>query len=157
MPINARDYALRLLAVRPRSVSEMRDRLKRKGCGRQEIDEVVADLADLGLLDDSKFASQWIESRIALRPMGTARLRSELVAKGVDRGIIDQTLSKYSPEFDEKTAALTLARKKMKSLLGLEPEVARRRLAGFLARRGFAAGTIAETMKTIKLDQHEIP
>lgn len=147
MSINARDYALRLLAIRPRSVREMRDRLQRKGYEKPEIEATVADLAELELLDDRKFAGQWVESRMALRPMGQARLRAELTAKGVDRGIIDAILSKYGSEFDEKSSALALARKKLRALKGLEPEVARRRLAGFLSRRGFTAGTVSLVLK----------
>lgn len=144
---NARDYALRLLAIRPRSIREIADRLQRKGYNGQEVDSVIADLSDLGLLDDRKFASQWIESRMALRPMGRARLRAELAAKGVDREIVVTTLAEYGNDLEEKGAALALARKKLGSLRGLEPEAARRRLAGFLGRRGFAAATVLRVLK----------
>jgi regulatory protein len=129
----------------------MRDRLQRKGHGKTEIEATIFELSNLGLLDDRNFATQWVESRMALRPMGPIRLRSELLAKGVERGIIEATLSKYSNELDDKEAALSLAQKKLRSLRGLAPEVARRRLAGFLGRRGFAAGAIAEALKILKL------
>ncbi len=145
--VNVRDYALRLLAIRPRSVREMRDRLARKGYQRPENEAVISDLSELGLLDDGKFAAQWVESRMALKPMGPSRLRAELLAKGVDRETVESTLAKYRNESDDRDAALLLARKKMRSLRGLAPEVARRRLAGFLGRRGFAAGTVSRVLK----------
>jgi regulatory protein len=144
---NARDYALRLLAIRPRSVREMRDRLARKGFEKQALDSTIAELAELGLLDDRKFAAQWIESRMALRPMGLLRLRAELLAKGVDREVVESVLRKNRIELDEKSAALALAQKKLRSLQGLEPEAARRRLAEFLGRRGFAAETVSLVLK----------
>lgn len=156
MPINTRDYALRLLAIRPRSVREMHDRLAQKGLEKKAIEPLLAELVDLGLLDDRKFAAQWVESRMALRPMGPTRLRAELASKGVEREVIESTLSKYSNEFSEKESALSLARKKMKLLRGLEPETARRRLAGFLGRRGFAARIIADVIKTVKLGENEV-
>jgi regulatory protein len=129
----------------------MRDRLARKGYQRPENEAVISDLSELGLLDDRKFASQWIESRMALRPMGQARLRAELAAKGVDREIVESTLAEYGNDLDEKGAALALARKKLGSLRGLEPEAARRRLAGFLGRRGFAASTVSRVLKEMSM------
>lgn len=148
----ARDYALRLLGIRPRSVREMRDRLGRKGYDRAEIEAAIAELCQAGLLDDRKFAAQWVESRLALKPMGFSRLRAELLAKGVDRQTVDSSLSKYRGELDEKEAALSLARKKLRSLRGLEPEVVRRRLAGFLERRGFEPQIVGEVLKKAKFE-----
>lgn len=153
---SASDYALRLLAIRPRSIREMRDRLQSKGYERPVIEATVAELCELGLLDDRKFAAQWVESRMALRPMGPSRLRAELLTKGVDRGIVEATLSKYSAETDERSEALALARKKIRTLQGLESGPARRRLAGFLGRRGFESSTIAEVLKTVKLGKNEV-
>jgi len=137
--VSAKDYALRLLSIRPRSVREIIDRLARKGYDLQAVDSVVADLAELGLLDDAKFAKLWIESRTALRPMGASRLRAELARKGVARGLIDQALADSSKDRDEEVAAMELASRKLRSLRSLDPAVARRRLAGFLSRRGFSA------------------
>ncbi len=148
--ISVRHYALRLLAIRPRSVREMRDRLARRGYEKKSIGLVVHELIELGLLDDRKFAAQWVESRMAFKPMGAARIRQELAAKGVDREIVESTLSKYREELDDQEAALALARRKMKSLQGLEPEVARRRLAGFLGRRGYAPSVINAVLKEVK-------
>lgn len=156
LPITARDYALRLLTIRPRSVREMRDRLARNGYGKSEIEETVADLVDLRLLDDRKFAMQWVESRMALKPMGISRLRAELAAKGVERDVIETILSKYRNDIDERSTALILAQRKMKVLKKLDPEVARRRLASFLSRRGFSAQYISEALKKTKLDRYEI-
>ncbi len=156
MPINARDYALRLLAIRPRSVRELTDRLKRKGFESQAVNTVIADLSELGLLDDAKFARDWAESRMTFRPMGPDRLRAELLAKGVERETIDTILSIYSDEKRAKDAALSLAHKKMKTLRGLEPQIARRRLAGFLGRRGFAPPIIADVLRMMQLGKHEV-
>jgi regulatory protein len=47
--------------------------------------------------------------------------------------------------FDELTACKAVAARRMRSLTSLEPEVARRRLTAFLARRGFG-GTVLHTV-----------
>ena len=145
----ANNYALRLLSIRPRGARELADRLRKKGAEEGTIEAVIAGLGSAGLVDDNKFARLWIESRMSLKPMGASRLRSELIAKGIDRDIIDSVLSTFKDEMDEEDAALRLAQKKLRLLRGLDTKTARRRLAGFLSRRGFSAATVAATLRRL--------
>ncbi|MDI6739391.1 MAG: regulatory protein RecX [Candidatus Edwardsbacteria bacterium] len=144
-----RDYARRCLAIKPRSARELKDKLLRKGFAPDQIAPVIDDLLSLGLLDDAKYAKLWVEGRISNKPMGAARLRAELAAKGVDREIIDAVLAQYKPEINEVDAALDLAQRKIRLLKGLDPITARRRLAGFLARRGYSPAVVSGTIKAI--------
>ncbi|HTY08400.1 MAG TPA: regulatory protein RecX, partial [Candidatus Edwardsbacteria bacterium] len=123
----AKEYALKLLSVRPRSVAELRQRLAMRHFTDAAISEAVADLLRAGLLDDAKFAQLWVESRISSKPMGPARLRSELLAKGVDRETIARVLSDKREDLDEQGAALKLARKRWDLLRDLEPQARERR------------------------------
>jgi len=146
---NAKNHALRLIELKPRSVQEIRDRLAKKGVEKAEIEAITAELEAIGLLDDVKFARDWIENRQHFRPMGVIRLRQELFAKGIDREIVEAVLSQYRSQVDEKSEAMALARKKLRTLQGLKPEAARRRLAGFLARRGFSTEAVALALRSI--------
>lgn len=146
---NARDHALRLLSIRPRSVREISDRLARKGFERTAVEAVVADLAELGLLDDRKFARDWIENRQHFRPTGAVRLRQELFVKGIDREIADQAVREYKNDADEFPAALDLARRKQKLFRKLDADTAKRRLAGFLARRGYESSIVSKVLKEL--------
>lgn len=146
---NARDHALRLLSIRPRSVREISDRLARKGFERTAVEAVVADLAELGLLDDRKFARDWIENRQHFRPTGVIRLRQELFVKGIDREIADQAVREYKNDADEFPAALDLARRKQKLFRKLDADTAKRRLAGFLARRGYESSIVSKVLKEL--------
>jgi regulatory protein len=127
--------ALNLIARRPRSEREVRDRLKRKGFPDAAIDAAVAKLADRCYLDDAAFARFWIENREANKPRGRRLLAQELRLKGVDRETIRQTIAES--EIDEAAAALALARAKLRTYGALDPTVARRRLGAFLVRRGY--------------------
>ncbi|MDQ7798615.1 MAG: regulatory protein RecX [Candidatus Edwardsbacteria bacterium] len=150
MDINkARNYALRLLELRGRSVKDVRDKLKVKGASPGDIDLVIDDLLSLGLLDDEKFARDWIENRQHFRPTGVVRLRQELFAKGIDREIVDQAVREYKINSDEFPAALDLARRKMKLYRKLDSDTAKRRLAGFLARRGYEASIVSKVLKEL--------
>jgi regulatory protein len=147
--INPKAYALRLIEMKPRSVHEIRDKLARKGVDKTEIEAVISGLETIGLLDDVKFARDWIENRQHFRPMGVIRLRQELFAKGIDREIVDQAIADYKSNADELPAALDLARRKMKLYRKLDAEAAKRHLAGFLARRGYEASIVSKVLKEL--------
>ena len=146
----AKEYALRLLAVRPRSVAELRQRLAMRHFTDAAIGEAVADLLRAGLLDDAMFARLWIESRISSKPMGASRLRAELRHKGIDREIIDQALAAGQEDLDESGAALALAKRRYQAGSSLGREARERRVTGFLARRGYSSEVIAQTLKKLR-------
>src|SRR5712691_3085432 len=90
--LRARERALRLLAIRPRSVDELRSRLLRHRIPRKTLEAVIADLVARGHLDDLAFARGWIISRLASRSCGIRRLRWELRRKEVPVAIIDRAV-----------------------------------------------------------------
>ncbi|HKZ35327.1 MAG TPA: RecX family transcriptional regulator [Patescibacteria group bacterium] len=94
--------ALNLLSFRPRSVSEMKFRLKRLGGETGLIDRLIEILAADGLLNDEEFARWWVDQRIRFRPKGNIALKSELMQKGVDKEIIVGVL--LSPEQEKMLA-----------------------------------------------------
>jgi regulatory protein len=147
--VSPKAYALRLIELKPRSVHEIRDKLAKKGIDKAEIEAVILTLETIGLLDDVKFARDWIENRQHFRPMGVIRLRQELFAKGIDREIMDQAIADYKSNTDEFPAALDLARRKMKLYRKLDAEAAKRRLAGFLARRGYEVSVVSRVLKEL--------
>ncbi len=143
----AREAALRLLAVRPRSAAELARRLRMKGYGPEIGEEVIGRLRDLGMIDDAAFAGTVVRDRVRLRPQGSRRLASELRQKGVDdetaRAAIRETMEGEAT--DERELARRAA-EKWRPRPDEEPERARRRLHGFLARRGFDDDTIREVI-----------
>ena len=130
------EAAIRLLTVRARAVGELRTSLRGKGYDAATIDAAIGRLRGWGYLDDADFARAWVANRDAHRPRGSRLLAQELGRKGIDRETIAGALDEAG--HDESAAAIAAARKQVSRLRGLEPDVARRRLAGHLARRGFA-------------------
>jgi SOS response regulatory protein OraA/RecX len=98
------DAAARFLETRPRSVGEVRRRLASAGYAEPLIEEALARLARLGYLDDEAFARAWVESRDRARPRGERALRSELLAKGVDRALVEAVLAERLAARDEGRA-----------------------------------------------------
>ena len=139
-------YAYRLSSLRPRSEKELKDRLFRKGFGRATVLEVIALLKEKRIIDDLKFANLWVESRMRANPKGVMLLRKELREKGIEGAIIEKVLSERG-EVDEEGLAQELAAQKLGSMKGLPEEKVKRRLFGFLARRGFSFDTIGGVVR----------
>lgn len=146
----AREAALRLLAVRPRSAVELARRLRMKGYGADVAEEVIGRLRELGMIDDAVFAGMLARDRVRLRPQGSRRLANELRQKGVDeetaRTAIRETME--SEATDERELARRAA-EKWRPRAGEERDRARRRLHGYLARRGFDGDVIREVMDEV--------
>lgn len=143
----AYDSALNFLSFRPRSESEVRLNLKRKGIDPDLIEETIARLHKTGLLDDAAFARFWVENRDNFSPRGERALKAELRQRGVGDEVVEEALS--SDERDETAAARLAAAKKARSLHGLEYRTFRDRLSGYLARRGFNYDTIKEVVAEV--------
>lgn len=145
----ATEAALRLLAVRLRSRHELDDRLRRRDIPEEARRRVLDRLTEAGLLDDLRFARSWIQGRLAVRPSGPLRLRAELRRKGVAVEVIAQALREAPAGADEHQLALAVARTRVRRYRGDPPEVAYRRLAGVLQRRGFSATAIARALREV--------
>ncbi len=136
----ARESALRFIEYRPRSIAEVRKNLRDKDYDKTVIDHVINRLTDVGLLDDAKFAAYWVEQRETFKPRSQIALRQELLQKGVDRTIIDQVVDTV----DEMAAAQRLAQKQANRYAQLDEATFRKKMMGYLQRRGFNYGIIQE-------------
>jgi regulatory protein len=137
-PLPLHDRALGLLAVRPRSRHELLQRLVSAGFPRLEVQEELARLEAVGLVDDERFAEEFVEHAVGRRLEGRRSVTSSLVAKGIDRGTIERTLDGVGT--DDETRVVELAKLRAGRLRSVPPDAAYRRLVSFLARRGYDGG-----------------
>jgi len=144
------DFALRALAPRARSRSELHDHLIKRGV-ESEISGGVLDSLELqGLLNDLEFAKLWVESRQRQKKISKRVIASELRQKGVAQDIIDEVLAELDDE-DEYAIAFALAEKKYRASMHLDPDVSYRRIAALLARKGFGHQIMARAMNQLRL------
>jgi regulatory protein len=140
--------ALEALTRRARSTAELERWLTERDHAREHIELSIARLKSLGYLDDAQYARAFARSRAIARGMSRRRIRAELVHRGVARELIDAAIAEVMEEegVDERALVEAAAAKKLRGMTKLEPEVRRRRLYGFLARRGYAADLVRETV-----------
>ena len=141
----ASNAALRLLAIRPRTVDEMRQRLSAR-FGAAAAEKTITRLQAQGLLNDADFAQQWRNSRERRKPRSQGMIQRELRAKGVADEIISQTLEGY----DSAAAAHRSAARYAARQSGGGRAVFDRRVGAFLNRRGFNRETIRQTLDRLR-------
>lgn len=131
-----RAYAI--LALRDHSRTELRQKLVRKGCETHIVDRLLVSLEAAGLVDDARFAEQFVRSQRE----GKGKSLSAITRALRDKGVSDDHARTATEELgDDFPLALAAARKKAAGTRGLAHEVRLRRTLGLLARRGFG-GTV---------------
>ena len=145
------DRALRMLASRARARAELRRLLLRKGEPAEYVDAALERLVAARLLDDEAFARQFTRSRSAGRGTSRRRIQQELDRRGVARATADGAIAAVYEEeqIDEGDVAVQAARKRLRSLAGLDPAVRNRRLFAFLARRGYDSADIRRAIAAV--------
>ena len=143
------------MGSRRRFEGDVRAHLRKKGVRPREVDEAVARLGELALLDDEETSRAWIRDRLRFSPKGRELLRAELVRQGVDPDLAAVALDEVYPERAEAGVAADVLRRSAAKYTRLTPAVARRRMWSGLARRGFARETCREAIADF-FEEHEM-
>lgn len=139
--------ALRKLQQRPFASHDLMRRLVLKGHPPEAAAAAVERAERAGLVDDHRFARQFIETRSA-RGRGPLRIRRDLAAMGVDRGIVDRALAEAAAEGEDEALQMErLIQRRLHQLNGLARPVVRRRLLAYLARRGFVGRSVRQAVE----------
>ncbi len=137
--------AAHYLSYRPRSESELKERLYRRGFGEDSVKAVITKLKEQGLVDDIAFAQFWKDNRETFSPRSQWLTKLELRRKGVAEEIMDKVVD----TIDDEDCAYRAAHSKARSLPQSDYQDFRRRLGGYLRRRGFSYGVINHTIEVM--------
>ncbi len=133
--------ALRFLSYRPRSEAEVRARLLRS-FPSEVVEEVIESLSEQTLVDDTKFSQLWTDSRISHRPRSASVIKRELITKGIDRDVAEDAVR----EVDDQDSAYRAGLKLTRRLEQADLTVFRRKMWGYLQRRGFGGTVVRHTV-----------
>jgi regulatory protein len=110
-------------------------RLLAAGFDHDEVDDVLARLERVGLIDDRAFARQVADYQFGSRKAGVRAVSAALREKGVPSDLVDEVVSEASE--GEEQRALALARSRAGRLRVADQVKAFDRLVGLLVRRGY--------------------
>ncbi|MFC6152269.1 regulatory protein RecX [Nocardioides yefusunii] len=155
-PLELEEYARKIildqLTGQARSRKELNDKLAKKFVPEELVTRLLDRFEEVGLIDDEAYARMWIASRQPGKGLAGRALAQELRRKGIDDEVVKEAVAEIDPE-DERDAAERLVAKKMRSVGGLDRQVATRRLVGMLARKGYNSG-LAFSVVREALDAH---
>lgn len=139
------EAAYRYLGYRPRSESEIRERMQRRGFAAETIDAALTRLREQALLDDEAFAQFWKENRESFRPRSRWLTGLELKRMGVVNDVIEKVVAGIDDEENAYRAAL----QKTRHCTPVDYQGFRHRLSDYLRRRGFNYEVISHTVERI--------
>ncbi len=127
-----RDKALRLLAIRSRTRFEIKSALDGLNILRTIRDGILDQFGEIGLIDDRRFAREYIRGSVASK--GPHRLKFELEKRGVHPAVVGEMLQSEISDDEQEKAARSMADKKLAGRRPDEKDV--RRINALLRRRG---------------------
>lgn len=142
--------AAKILSHHSISKKELSKKLREKGFSIEASEETAEWFSERGMINDVAFARQ-VAEYYKKRGCGELRIRQELSNRGIERELIEETLSELGPDDGELCALIE------KKLRGKVPDAdEKRRLYAFLLRRGFKYEEIRSAMNELKLDTEDI-
>lgn len=150
---DARRIAINYISYRPRSEREVVRHLVGKKIAEEVAEQTAARLRSLQMIDDGAFARMFVRDRLRRGGHGPGLLRQLLLQKGVTRTVADQVVRELAPEEDQRTAAIALARGRIRRLSGRREDALRRRkrLYDLLMRKGFSSDIARAVLQQLKV------
>lgn len=142
----ARRIVLRQLAMGPRTRRQLEDRLRDRDVAPDVAARVLDRMSQVGLVDDEAYAEMFVRSQQETKGLATSALRHELRRKGVAEETVDAALEEIDPEHEKEQARALVARR-LRTMRGLDRQVQTRRLAAYLARKGYGPGVSYQVVR----------
>jgi len=140
--------AVKLLAAKPRSIEELRERLLEKEYSSDEIVEaVLVKLKEYDFLNDERFAVGYASFKVRQQPLGRRRLQRALELKKVDREIADEAIKHVFEETPEKDLIDRAVAKRIRLRGRPKTRAETKSLLEHLLRQGFSYDLVIEKVR----------
>ncbi len=139
--MSAYDAALFFLTPRARTVRETENYLDSQQFSEFEIMQTIERLKASGLLNDAKYAADFIETRLNTKPVSRMKLRIQLEGHCIPNDVIEDAL-RIVDEKVELSNARSVAEKFYRQFSELDSGERLRRIQSRLVSRGYSFSTI---------------
>ncbi len=150
--VRAKDQALRYLEIRPHSERELYRKLRQKRYNPPAIEAALTALKKVDLINDARFARQFVESEMTLRPVGKRLLKQKLRERGIPDAIIDPLLEETFQQHSELDIARQLTAKWLKRQAPRPTQKRNAALVRFLQGKGFDWEVIQDILEHLPED-----
>ena len=143
------ERAVKLLAAKPRSVAELRERLlQRKGTSEAVVETVIDRLREYGYLDDERYAFSYASSRVKQRPVGRRRLERDLKFKQIENNVAEEALELVYAETPEEQLIDRAIEKRIRLRGRPKDRAEAKKLFDHLLRQGFSFDLVSEKVRS---------
>jgi len=139
--VRAENVSMHALTRRGMSRWELEKTLMSRELDEEVVEAELDRLEGVGLLDDATLAETFVRTQHDRKGLGRGAITAELRRRHIDQEHIDAALEQVDDD-DEQTRATELAVKRAGQLSSYDLETAKRRLHGFLSRRGYSSAVV---------------
>ena len=152
------EYALRALARRSHTLSELHAKLVRRSVSDEDVEKVIARLRAHGFLDDRRVAESHSEYRRDHALLGRRRVLSELRRRGIDESLAERAVAEAYGESDESEMARKFLRRKLvglgrSSAIPVQAPKEILRLYRALVRAGFRPSAVDSALRAVSANE----
>ena len=145
-----RDIVLKKLlhycSYQDRCTQEVRTKLASFDIADSDKEKIMQVLVDEGFIDDERYASTFVRSKIHLKKWGVNKIRMSLKMKGVSDEIIQNALSEIDPEIYREELVKVLKTKKINES---DPYKRNAKLAQYAMQKGYEPGLVWELVSSL--------
>lgn len=140
--------AVKLLAAKPRSIAELRERLlEKQWTDESVVDGVIEKLREYGYLNDERFAFSFASYKVRQKPVGRVRLKRDLKMKKVDGETADEALKLVFEEMPEEELIERAIEKRTRLRGRPQTRAEIKSLFDHLLRQGFSYELVAQKVR----------
>jgi regulatory protein len=139
--------ALRMLARRELSESQVRQRLARKQHDAAAIDEAIARLCAERAIDDARVAEAIARTETTIRRRGKLRVRMQIERAGIAKGVAKQALDAVFENVDGDALIEAALQKRLRGREVIADDREFQRLYRYLAGQGFESDRIVKLLR----------
>ena len=145
--------AVKLLAAKPRSVAELRERLLQgKNANEEVVETVIARLREYGYLNDERLAFGYASYKVKQKPVGRRRLERDLKFKKIDSGVANEALELVYSETPEEQLIDAAIAKRLRIRGKPKNRAQAKSLFDHLLRQGFAFELVSDRVRALATD-----
>ena len=139
-----------MLAVKQRSVAELRERLlEGRGATESIVDTVIDRLREYGYLDDARYAQSYASLRVQQRPIGRQRLQRDLWLKKIDKQTAESALDQVFEQTPEEDLIDKAIAKRVRLRGKPQTREEAKKLFDHLLRQGFPFELVSDKVRAI--------
>lgn len=139
---------MKLLAARDYTVARLREKLFQKQFSPEDAEQAVSRLVNEGWLNDRRYAERFAESALASGRFYGQRLRLEMRRRGIPEELLSEVAANALQEHDEADdVSQALERRFPGFSFSSATDSEKRRVLGFLQRKGFGFSAVIKAMK----------